>query len=89
MKQYYQNEFEENVRNMIFFFIFEIIFIGVFIMGHFGSFFMDITHGVIITGAYPIQQALCLIYLKRTRDPLDGISKLDFIYIVSITQNQK
>ena len=30
-----------------------------------------------------------MVYFKKTRDPLDGVSKLDFIYLVSITQRQK
>ena len=38
------------------------------------------------TGFYPVFQAIGIIYLKRTRDPLEGISKLDCLQIVSINQ---
>ena len=34
---------------------------------------------LIALGAFPILQAICLIWVKKTRDPLDGLSKLDFI----------
>ena len=40
----------------------------------------------VMTGTYQVAQALGLIFLKRTRDPLEGISKLDSIQLVSINQ---
>ena len=33
-------------------------------------------------------QSIGLIFIKKTRDPLDGVSKLDFVYLVSVTQKQ-
>ena len=86
LRYFYKNEFKQNVRNMVFFFAFEVSFSGLLIISNFNiPYIIDISRAVIATGSYPIQQALCLIYLKRTRDPLHGISKLDFIHILSIT----
>ena len=36
-------------------------------------------------GVYPILQSFGLIFLKKTRDALDGISKLDSVHLVSST----
>jgi hypothetical protein len=41
---------------------------------------------VMHTGLYPVLQAIGIVYLKRTHDPLEGISKLDCLQIVSINQ---
>ena len=38
------------------------------------------------TGLYPVLQAIGIVYLKKTKDPLEGISKLDCLQIVSINQ---
>ena len=36
------------------------------------------------SGIYPLSQALGIVYLKLTKDPLEGISKLDCLQLVSI-----
>ena len=43
---------------------------------------------MIMTGIYPLQQGLCMFYLKSSKDPLEGISKLDALCLVSSTQVQ-
>ena len=35
-------------------------------------------------GFFPFNQAIGYIYIKNTSDPLDGVSKLDYVHLVSI-----
>ena len=37
-------------------------------------------------GIYPLQQAFLIFYLKSSKDPIEGISKLDALCLVSKTQ---
>ena len=36
-----------------------------------------------LVGMYPIQQALCMYYIKSVKDPLQLIAKLDAVCLVS------
>jgi selenocysteine lyase/cysteine desulfurase len=37
---------------------------------------------LLFCGAYPFQQAFCVIKLKPTRDPIQSISKLDYLKVL-------
>ena len=91
MKKYHR--FEYNLaRNSIFVFcIFEVLPEVLFLVHSNKNNAVDelridlnyIASVVVITGTYPVIQALGIIYLKITHDPLEGISKLDCVQLVS------
>ena len=39
-----------------------------------------------LAGLYPLQQAICMFYLKSTLDPLSLVSNLDAVILVSRNQ---
>ena len=90
MHRYQYAEFRMNLRTMIYFFILEVI---LSILNVLGNVFEGESNSMLVLsrsllnmlGIYPIQQAFCIIFLKKTRDPLDGLSKFDFLNLVSIT----
>lgn len=95
LKKYHREEFYQNIITILFFFIFEVSMVTIFRFEDFLTkggaeyeHFEILKRMSVQLGLYPLQQAFCAVYLKKTRDPLDGLSKLDFIYLVSITQRQ-
>ena len=92
LKSDFKNEYKENIWSMVFVFVAEIS-ITVFLFcentfGHHTDFNLPIVKATFIfiyLGVYPIIQSLGFIFIKKTRDPLDGVSKLDLVVIVSIT----
>ena len=73
-----------NFRSMIFFILVENSILGLNIIHkHTGFYkkglFDSIFFVIVFLGFYPILQSFGLIFVKKTRDALDGISKLDFV----------
>jgi hypothetical protein len=92
--KYHRYEFQQHVVNMVFFFILETVLLVTVWIGNINqgatqsvSSFSKVI--ILNLGVYPIQQAYCLIILKMTKDPLEGVSILDFVFLVSITQRYK
>ena len=78
---------------MLFFFLVEnsiIIAVIIFILSGIKQtkLISEILYGVFYLGPYPILQSLGFIVIKKTRDPLEGVSKLDFMHVVSSTMKQ-
>ena len=75
---------------MVFFFILETVLLITVWIGNISEDSTESLTGIpkvliLNLGVYPIQQAYCLIILKSTKDPLEGVSILDFVFLVSIT----
>jgi energy-coupling factor transporter transmembrane protein EcfT len=72
MNRYYKRELKSSLKSLVFFFVCEQFFVGMTIIDHGLHFFNSHYHHYVYwfkkilyaLGGYPIQQALCLIYLK-------------------------
>ena len=92
MKKYHRFEYNLAKFSIFIYCIFEcfgeILFLAKLkTNGEISDFSKELNYWVFITTmtcSYPVLQALGIIYLKLTHDPLEGISKLDSIQIVSI-----
>ena len=85
LSKHYFIELKLSLKNLVFFYFIELALTMLELLDNNNRVVYLIKKIIFGLGAYPIQQAFCLIYLKQTKDPLDGVSKLDFINLVSIT----
>jgi hypothetical protein len=87
----YIDEFKLNINIMLFFLFtenFQIIMLsigGIVFKLSIETSYVNFEFAILLLGLFPIIQSFGFIFLKKTRDPLDGVSKLDFVYLVSKT----
>ena len=87
IKRYYPDEYLMNKKNMMFYFIVENFTCIYILIGNFANnkYTSDMFYIIMCLGIYPMLQSFGYIFIKKTRDPLEGVSKLDFVYVVSIS----
>ena len=92
LRKFYKYDYLSNRKIMIVFLLSELAVMSIMISYHYVTgpkIFNVITRLETIFrifGFYPIQQAICIILIKATQDPLVGISKLEYLQIVQYFQ---